>query len=288
MSAEEAQTPVAADPGVLRPLLDGALRGDRESLHALLELLATDHYRRIVGFLRRHSTARTQTIEVAFQDSMVRFHEMAEAGEVQVEGDVLRWVQWFCLRTLRNARKSRKTPAHDRNWNRMTSVLENLEARDLSGPATLAVRHEAQDALRHAVEDLPPRMKEVLELHLQGLSPDDIAAKLGIAVKTVYDIQEKAKSRVLVGLAPAGPPPPPAKPKASPRAAAMLKTAVRGLPADVHRVIEAIHGKGSTEEEASAALGLSADRLRALRDEGYRLLSKKLGVKFPEAFTSLG
>jgi len=275
---EPSDAATAADPGILRPLLDDALRGDRESLHALLELLATDHYRRIVGFLRKHSAARTQTIEVAFQDSMVHFHELAGKGEVDVRGDVLQWVMWFCLRTLRNSRKGRKTPAHDRNWNRMTAVLENLEARHLSGPATLAVRHEAQEALRHAVDDLPARMKEVLELHLKGLTPDEIAAKLGIAVKTVYDIQDKAKSRVLLELAPSGAAPAKA-PRKDPRAAAFIKTAVAGLPPEIRKAIEAHHFHGAAE--------LSDERLRQLRDEGYRLLSRKLGVPFPDAFKSL-
>jgi RNA polymerase sigma factor (sigma-70 family) len=271
-------TSAVADPGVLRPLLDEALKGDRESLHALLELLATDHYRRIVGFLRKHTSARTQTIEVAFQDSMVQFHELAGKGGVDVRGDVLQWVMYFCLRTLRNARKARKTPAHDKNWNRVTAVLENLEARNLAGPATLAVRHEAEDALRHAVDDLPARMKEVLDLHLKGLGPDEIATKLGIAVKTVYDIQDKAKARVLIGLAPSGAPAP--KPvKADPRAAQFIKTAVAGLPAEIRRVIEELHFQGETQE-------LPEERRNKLRDDGYRLLSKKLGVKFPDAFKS--
>lgn len=277
---DDPAAPTAADPGVLRPLLDDALRGDRESLHALMELLATDHYRRIVGFLRKHSAARTQTIEVAFQDSMVHFHELAEKGEVDIHGDVLQWVMYFCLRTLRNARKVRKTPVHDRNWNRMTAVLENLEARNLSGPATLALRHEAEDALHHAVDELPARMKEVLELHLKGLSPDEIAIKLGIAVKTVYDIQDKAKARVLLGLAPAGAPPP-KKAKTDPKAAAFIKTAVASLPADLRRVIDALHFQGVAEASLD-------DRQRKLRDEAYKVLSKKLGVPFPDAFKSPG
>lgn len=282
---EPTDAATAADPGILRPLLDDALRGDRDSLHALMELLATDHYRRIVGFLRKHTAARTQTIEVAFQDSMVHFHELAEKRDVDIRGDVLQWIMWFCLRTLRNARKARKTPVHDRNWNRMTAVLENLEARNLSGPATLAVRHEAAEALRHAVDDLPARMKEVLELHLQGLSPDEIAERLGIAVKTVYDIQEKAKARVLLGLAPAGEAPPKARPKKDPKAAAFIRTAVAGLPAEIRRVIEALHFEGSAA--ASASEKPSDERTLQLRDEGYRLLAKKLGVPFPDAFKSL-
>ncbi|HZE99742.1 MAG TPA: sigma-70 family RNA polymerase sigma factor [Planctomycetota bacterium] len=290
MSPEPPPAPVSADPGLLRPILDEALRGDHDSLHALVELLATAHYRRIVGFLRKHSSARTQTIEVAFQDSMVHFHELAEAGEVDIRGDVLNWVMFFCLRTLRNTKKARKTPAHDRNWKRMTAVLENLEARDFSGPATMAVRHEAQEELRHAVEELPPRMKEVLDLHLKGMTPDEIAAKLGIAVKTVYDIQEKAKLRVLLELTPPGtaPLPRPAAPRKDARAAAFIKSAVSALPPAIRRVIEALHFRNETEEASRSALGLSEMTLRELRDEGYRLLSRKLGIGFPEAFKSLG
>lgn len=291
MDIEPSSAPASADPGVLRPLLDEALRGDRDSLRALMELLATEYYRRIVGFLRRHSSARTQTIEVAFQDSMVRFHELAEAGEVEVRGDVLNWVLYFCLRTLRNTRKARKTPAHDRNWNRMTAVLENLEARNFSGPATLAVRNEAELALRRSIDELPPRMKEVLELHVKGLSPAEIAEKLGIAVKTVYDLQEKAKARLLLELAPKGKAPAAAAPKprkADPQAAAMIRAAVVQLPRDIRRVIDALHLKGLAEAEAVSTLGLSGERLRELRDEGYQLLGKKLGVRFPDAFKSLG
>src|SRR5262245_40784812 len=94
-----------SDPGILRPLLEHALQGDGNALRALLELMATAHYRRIVGFLRKHADARTQSIEVAFQDSMVRFHEMATGGDLGIRGDILSWMMWFCLRTLRNHRQ---------------------------------------------------------------------------------------------------------------------------------------------------------------------------------------
>src|SRR6185436_3527498 len=162
MSPQTSRLEPSSDPGILRPLLHEALQGDPNALHALMELMATAHYQRIVRFLRKHADARTQSIEVAFQDSMIRFHELATEGDLGIRGDVLGWMMWFCLRMLRNQRQRRISPAHERNWSRMDGVIEQLEARDQAGPPTLAVRKEAVEEIRRAKRNLPPRMRQVL------------------------------------------------------------------------------------------------------------------------------
>lgn len=289
MSSQSQGLERPSDPGMLRPLLQEALRGDGSAVHALMELMATTHYRRIVGFLRKHADARTQTIEVAFQDSMVRFHELATGGDLDIRGDVLNWMMWFCLRTLRNHRQQRLSPAHDRNWRRMSQVIDSLEARQFPGPVTLAVRKEAAEAVRRAKAELPPRMREVLELHLGGLTPDEIAERLGIAAKTAYDIRDKALSRVLLLLAPEedqGTSRPSRSANRNRKAA--VDAAIQGLPANIRRVLVALHERGLAPRKAAAELGLSGvDELDRLRDEGYRLLARKLGLPFPESFDYL-
>jgi RNA polymerase sigma factor (sigma-70 family) len=274
------------DPGILRPMLDEALRGDRGALHALMELLATSHYRRIVGFLRKHTSARTQTIEVAFQDSMVRFHELVDEGRVEVRGDVLNWIMWFCLRTLRNARKARITPAHPRNWKRLSDVLDTLESRRLAEPAAIAARKEAQEWLRRATDELPPRMRQVLNLRLEDVSAPDIAQRLGIAVKTVYDLQEKARARILTSLASVARLQGSSRDRA--RAAEIVRRAMAQLPDDVREVLEALHVRGLSRRRVAKEFGARGDEsVAALRDEGYRLLAGRLGVPFPETFDTV-
>ena len=287
MSSQDSGLDPSPDPGVLRPLLHEALRGDADALHALMDLMATAHYRRIVGFLRKHADARTQTIEVAFQDSMVRFHELVTGGELGIQGDVLNWMMWFCLRTLRNLRQPRRSPAHDRNWSRLSQLIDQLEARNMPGPRTLSVRKEALESIARAKSDLPPRMREVLDLHLGGLSADEIAERLGIAAKTVYDIREKALSRVLLLLAPSEAPE--ERRASNPKLKQAIDAAIQSLPPQSRDVLMALHEKKLSPRKAAAALGLSgADRVARLRDDGYRLLSAKLGLPFPEAFDYLG
>lgn len=284
MSSQTSGLDPSADPGILRPLLQEALQGDGNALHALMELMATAHYRRIVGFLRKHADAPTQSIEVAFQDSMVRFHELVTGGELGIRGDVLSWMMWFCLRTLRNQRQRRLSPAHEQNWGRLSQVIDTLEAQDLPGPLTLAVRKEAVEAIRRAKAELPPRMREVLDLHLGGFSVDEIAERLGIAPKTAYDTRDKALSRVLLLLGPSGEPPR----SSNPNRKGAIEAAIQQLPAEIRQVLVALHGRGLSPGKAAAELGLrGVDPLARLRDDGYRLLSRKLGLPFPETFDYL-
>jgi RNA polymerase sigma factor (sigma-70 family) len=251
-----------------------------------MELMATTHYRRIVGFLRKHASARTQSIEVAFQDSMVRFHELASEGGLGIRGDVLSWVMWFCLRTLRNERQRRISPAHEGNWSRLDDVIEKLEARNLPGPPTLTLRKEALEEIHRVKRALPARMREVLNLHLVGLSVQEIATRLGIAAKTAYDVRDKALSRVLLEIAPDDDSAPP--PTSTPGQKASIKAAIRTLPAEIRQVLQALHEQGLSLRKAAAGLGLSGtDEVARLRDEGYRLLSRKLGLPFPETFDYL-
>jgi DNA-directed RNA polymerase specialized sigma24 family protein len=133
-------------------------------------------------------------------------------------------------------------------------------------------------------------MREVLELHLGGLSADEIAERLRIAPKTVYDLQEKARARVLLLLAPAdGTEPLPDRPTPSnSKVKSAIEAAMRPLPSKIREVLDALHGKGLSPRKAASELRLKGpDQVIRLRDEGYRLLSQKLGLPFPESFDYL-
>jgi RNA polymerase sigma-70 factor (ECF subfamily) len=71
--------------------------------------------------------------------------------------------------------------------------LELFHPHDDNSGLSAVEAHELTEAVRHAVGDLPPRVREVALLYLeQGLEPGEIAQVLGTAPRTVYNQLRRA------------------------------------------------------------------------------------------------
>ncbi len=76
-------------------------------------------------------------------------------------------------------------------------ALADRLAASATGPSQQLLRKEARQRVRAALEQLPARDREVLELrHLEGLSVAETAAALGIAVGTVKTRHLRALTRL--------------------------------------------------------------------------------------------
>src|SRR5262245_16643010 len=76
------------------------------------------------------------------------------------------------------------------------ALAERLAA-SATGPSQQLLRQEARQRVRAALEQLPERDREVLELrHLEGLSVAETAAALGLAIGTVKTRHLRALTRL--------------------------------------------------------------------------------------------
>ena len=147
-------------------------RGDRDAF----ELLFREHYAALVrfaeGLLRSQDSA-----EDVVQDVMLNVWRQRETLHVEdsARAYLFRSVRNRALNQLRNERVRRDAIPH----------LESEVQPAAGGDANL-VEEELASAIRDAVAALPPRCREVFELSRgQGLRYSEIAAVLGISIKTV-------------------------------------------------------------------------------------------------------
>ena len=90
---------------------------------------------------------------------------------------------------------------HERVERKVEPIMSTRSDIDASAPAEL-VEEEIEVALRNAVAELPERCREVFELsRTGGLKYSEIAAVLGISVKTVEAQMGKALRSLRVKLA---------------------------------------------------------------------------------------
>lgn len=63
---------------------------------------------------------------------------------------------------------------------------------DYPGPEAVAVHRSEMDRLRAALEDLPDRQREIIELRMVGFRTSEIAETLGISLAAVKSAQSRA------------------------------------------------------------------------------------------------
>ena len=170
-------------------LVTRIIRGDREAF----ELLFREHYASLVrfaeGLVRSREVAEDTVQEVLF--NLWRQRETLRVEE-SVRAYLFRSVRNRALNHLRNERVRHEAVPH----------LVN-EAPAAAAGDSRVVEGELEQAIRNAVAELPPRCREVFELsRAQGLRYSEIAATLGISVKTVETQMGRALKTLRDRLAP--------------------------------------------------------------------------------------
>jgi len=164
-----------------RALLLRAQAGDREAFRALyLEL-----YDPVARFVGRRARSRADA-----EDLVGRvFHQLLEhLGDIDLKRGSVRM---FVLAMARNAvidharGRKEQTPIDD-----VAPVLED----ERNGPLDALLQEERLAALRRAVEELPPDMRELLALrHGDGLKHQEIAEMLGESTDAVKQRLSRAQ-----------------------------------------------------------------------------------------------
>ncbi len=83
---------------------------------------------------------------------------------------------------------------------------EQLYPQASATPESLAIAGDNRERLTRALEDLPPRFREVLVLReLEGCSYKEIAAITSMPIGTVMSALSRARQRLQTALTPSGP-----------------------------------------------------------------------------------
>ncbi|HEX6042773.1 RNA polymerase sigma-70 factor [Longimicrobium sp.] len=172
-----------------RELLDRLRQGDREAFDAAFRA----HYATLVGVAERIAGERAVAEELA-QDVML---ELWRRHETLVIDESLRA---YLVRAVRN--RALNHVRHERMKVRTAPRAAGETVSQPEAPSNV-VEAEMEAALRDAVASLPERCREVFELSRgQGLRYAEIAAALGISVKTVEAQMGKALRVLRERLAP--------------------------------------------------------------------------------------
>ena len=141
----------------------------------------------------RYLTRNESEAEDVVQDAYVR--ALRFFGSLRHD-DARAWL----LTIVRNAWYSRLSAVHAARTEPIEDMNDDPRA-DTPDPETLAIRQQAIDAVRRAVEALPVDFREVIVLReLEGLSYKEIAAVIGSPIGTVMSRLARARERLLAVL----------------------------------------------------------------------------------------
>lgn len=172
-----------------RELLDRLRQGDRDAFDAAFRA----HYATLVGVAERIAGERAVAEELA-QDVMLELWRRHQTLSIDES------LRAYLVRAARN--RALNHVRHERMVVRTAPRAAGETVTQPDAPAHLA-EAEMQAALRDAVASLPERCREVFELSRgQGLRYAEIAAALGISVKTVEAQMGKALRVLRERLAP--------------------------------------------------------------------------------------
>lgn len=160
--------------------------------------------------------------EDAVQDGLLRIVQSRESfrGEAQLST----WMLQIVLNACRDrVRRQRSTPAQKSGWKTTaahdseaeqdsTSLLRANGHRTVGGldldhlvnprtddPSSVPIQAEERTIVRQAVEQLPPRQREVVQLLIwQGLSATEVAELTGTTAQNVYANFHAAKQQLRV------------------------------------------------------------------------------------------
>jgi RNA polymerase sigma-70 factor, ECF subfamily len=171
--------PIEHDPDYA--LIQGMAARDSRALDELYER----HGRGILSFLVAQLHDNRQLAEEVLQDVMLAAWE--NAGNFRGESKVRTWLLVIARNRALNAVRRRSPLLVELN-----DDLSNYD--DDTSPLERVQRQFRGQALRKAIENLPPQHKEILVLvFYQGLSGAEVAQVLGISEGTVKSRLHRAK-----------------------------------------------------------------------------------------------
>jgi len=165
----------------LDPLLERLRSGDSTAFDEIFRAWYAPLVRLAEGMLRERAVAE-EIVQDVLLELWRRRDRLAPDGSPQAY--LFQSTRNRALNHLRHARVKQRTEP---------MVIGEVAPRTEPGPDAQLVEQEIAVALRAAVDDLPPRCREVFELsRVHGLKYAEIAGTLGVSVKAVEAQMGKA------------------------------------------------------------------------------------------------
>lgn len=160
-----------------------------------LEQIFNKYYRAVLAFLCNKGLSREDARDLA-QETFLRVHQGLSAfrGDSSVET----WVFSIALNELKNARRRLATGKRQGITLSIDDNKPHPSNRSLiESPEKNVLQDERLECLRDAIQDVPPKMQQILKLRLfQDLAPKDIAIIQGVTPETVRSTLSQAQARL--------------------------------------------------------------------------------------------
>ena len=192
-------------------LLDRAVAGDVTALRELLALHGGRARAAIAPRIDRRWRAvldEDDVMQVAYMEAFLHIRQLTARDE----RSFVAWLTRIAENALRDAvrgltRDKRPDPArriYAATWGGIAGgpsqsevALLDLLGVTTSTPSRVAAAHEATVSLESALERLPPDYRSVVRLYdLEGLSPADVAERMGRSVGAVHMLRGRAHDRL--------------------------------------------------------------------------------------------
>jgi RNA polymerase sigma-70 factor (ECF subfamily) len=188
-------------------LLAKALAGDAEALADLLTRDGTIARQTLHGSIPakwQSVLSMDDVMQQTYAEAVVSFHRFENRGQ----GSFAAWLTQLARCTLIDAVRMLEADKRGGDRKRIQargggshedscSNLFDMLCQTMGTPSRYAARHEAAAAVVHAVEQLPPPQKQVVEMYdLQGKPVAEVAAALGRSEGAVYLLRVRAHRRL--------------------------------------------------------------------------------------------
>lgn len=173
-------------------LADRAARGDHEAFRLLLQRYGNPIYRYAYRLTGNHEDADDMA-----QETFVRVYQHLK--KIDRTQPLKPWIYKICTNLCRNlAAKKRSIPFsvfENKDSDDEPSLSADSIPDDAPDPLDSLAERERAEAVRSAVEALPPKYGMVLQLHyFDDLSYEDMADALGLPLNTVRTHLSRAKA----------------------------------------------------------------------------------------------
>jgi RNA polymerase sigma-70 factor (subfamily 1) len=183
-------------------LLNAVATGDADALAELLHRHGPEvRHRLVISPVWRGSLDATDVMQVTYLEAFLHRHQLT----ARTLDGFLAWLTRLAQNNLRDGireleRQKRPNPRQQvqrRSADDSASSLLNTLSGGTPTASSVAARREAQQALEHALTQLPPLYARVVRSHdLEGQSVIEVATALGRSPGAVYMLRARALERL--------------------------------------------------------------------------------------------
>ncbi|HSR52213.1 MAG TPA: RNA polymerase sigma factor [Acidobacteriota bacterium] len=171
-------------------LMQALERGDSEAMRHFVDRFGRRIFKYLYGWARNREDALDLTQEV-----LIRIHQ--KAGLYNERGPLAPWVFRIAHNIFHDHLRKKNYKVHSASVELNEQWASPAAGFRPTHPERAARRNEAMSKIRRAVEQLPPRQRQVVQLRLlSGLKLDEIAQALDISLGAVKSTLHSATRRL--------------------------------------------------------------------------------------------